>query len=129
LGFNDRYSDLIARGGITIYFARSVQLSYVLLSIITTDGFVMISYTKARAENIIRACTVGLMERPERILVFSAGSIINRLKPTMWVLAILCHQTAAVYRIWFTYKEIKYEETKKGSERSSRRGEGYYGSI
>jgi len=124
----DRYSDIIVMGGITIYFARSGQLLYVLLSVITTAGFVMISYTKARAENIIRSCTVGLMERPERILLLSAGSMINRLKPTMWILAILCNQTA-VHRIWFTYKKIRYEETKRGSERSSRRGEGYYGSI
>ena len=102
----DRYSDLAVMGGITIYFAQSGQLFYVLLSVITTAGFVMISYTKARAENIIKACTVGLMERPERILVLSAGSIINRLKPTMWILAILCHQTA-VHRIWFTYKETR----------------------
>jgi len=124
----DRYSDLIVMGGITIWFARSGQLLYVLLSLITTAGFVMISYIKARAENIIKACSVGLMERPERILVLSAGSMMNRLKPTMWILAILCHQTA-VHRIWFTCKEIRNEETKKGSERNSRRGEGYYGSI
>ncbi|MEW5802400.1 MAG: CDP-alcohol phosphatidyltransferase family protein [bacterium] len=102
----DRYSDLIVMGGITISFARVGQILYVLLSVIATAGFVMISYTKARAENIIGSCTVGLMERPERILVLSAGSIVNCLKPTIWILAILCHQTV-VHRIWFTYKKTR----------------------
>jgi hypothetical protein len=80
----------------------------------------MISYTKARAENIIRSCNVGLMERPERILVLSAGSLINRLKPTVWILAILCNQTA-IQRIWFTYKEIGSERTREVKEHEQRR--------
>jgi len=105
----DRYSDLIIMGGITMYFAQTNQLLYVLLSILATAGFMMISYTKARAENIIPACNVGLMERPERVLVLSAGSLMNHLRPTLWLLVILCHQTA-IQRIWFTYKKIRYEE-------------------
>lgn len=109
----DRYSDLIVMGGVTVYFARVNQLLYVILSIITMTGFVMISYVKARAENIISACNIGLMERPERILILSGGAIINQLKPTIWILSVLCHQTA-IHRIWFTYKETGYEGTKKG---------------
>lgn len=124
----DRYSDLFIMGGIIFYFARAHHLLYVLLSTITLAGFVIISYAKARAENIIRSCNIGLMERPERILVLSAGSIINRLRPTIWILAILCHQTA-IHRIWFTYKEIRPERTKGRLERKRRGGEGYNGSI
>lgn len=115
----DRYSDLFIMGGIIFYFARTHQLTYVLLSILTLTGFVMISYTKARAENIIKSCTTGLMERPERILVLSAGSVINRLKPTLWVLTVLCHQTA-IHRIWYTYQQIGPEETKEQIARISR---------
>ena len=116
----DRYSDLCIMGGIIFYFAESYQLIYVFLSTITLVGFIMISYTKARAENIIRSCNVGLMERPERILVLSAGSLINRLKPTVWILAVLCNQTA-IQRIWFTYKEIGSERTREVKEHEQRR--------
>lgn len=111
----DRYSDLFIIGGIIFYFARAQQLTYVLLSILTLAGFVTISYAKARAENIIKSCDTGLMERPERILVLSAGSILNLLKPTMWILTFLCHQTA-IQRIWYTYRKIEYEETKEKTE-------------
>lgn len=118
----DRYSDLFIIGGIIFYFARAHQLTYVLLSILTLAGFVTISYAKARAENIIKSCDTGLMERPERILALSAGSILNSLKPTMWILTFLCHQTA-IQRIWHTYRQIKYEETKEKTARITK-GEG-----
>jgi len=115
----DRYSDLFIIGGIIFYFAKTYQLTYVLLSILTLAGFVTISYAKARAENIIKSCDTGLMERLERILVLSAGSILNSLKPTMWILTFLCHQTA-IHRIWYTYRQIQYQETKGKTERISK---------
>ena len=36
-------------------------------------GSVMVSYTKARAESIGVSCTVGMMERPERMLASVRG--------------------------------------------------------
>lgn len=115
----DRYSDLFIIGGIIFYFARTRQLTYVLLSTITLAGFVMISYAKARAENFINSCNTGLMERPERLLVLSAGSIINRLKPTIWILTFLCHQTA-IQRIWHTYQQIGPEQSNERIEKTNR---------
>ena len=60
----------------------------------TLVGTVMVSYTKARAQSIGVSCEIGLMERPERIIVLIAGGLFNLLTPTMIALAVLTNVTA-----------------------------------
>jgi CDP-diacylglycerol--glycerol-3-phosphate 3-phosphatidyltransferase len=54
----------------------------------------MVSYTKARAQSIGVACEIGLMERPERLIVLIAGAVFNVLTPAMIALAVLTNLTA-----------------------------------
>jgi hypothetical protein len=49
----------------------------------TLVGTVMVSYTKARAQSIGIACEIGLMERPERLIVLIAGATFNLMTPAM----------------------------------------------
>ena len=67
---------------------------------ITLVGTVMVSYTKARAQSVGVPCEIGLMERPERMIVLIGGGLFNLLTPTMVALAILTNVTA-VQRILY----------------------------
>src|SRR4029453_3082536 len=69
-------------------------------------GSVMVSYTKARAESIGVSCTVGFMERPERMICLIGGALLDLLEAALWVLAILANITA-VHRILFTLRATR----------------------
>lgn len=99
----DRYSDFIILGGILAYFAKNGELAKILLVLVTVCGTFLVSYTRARAELVIPKCDVGIMERPERIIVLAAGSIFNFLNLALWLIAVFSHLTA-FHRIYYTYK-------------------------
>jgi CDP-diacylglycerol--glycerol-3-phosphate 3-phosphatidyltransferase len=99
----DRYSDFIILGGVLAHFARNGDFAETILVLVTVCGTFLVSYTRARAELVIPKCDVGLMERPERIIVLAAGSIFNFLNVALWLLAIFTHLTA-FHRIYYTYK-------------------------
>jgi CDP-diacylglycerol--glycerol-3-phosphate 3-phosphatidyltransferase len=97
----DRYSDLVVLLGAVLYYERQADATGVLLTLITLVGTVMVSYTKARAQSVGLPCEIGLMERPERLIVQIAGAAFNLLTPAMVVLAVLTNLTA-VQRILHT---------------------------
>jgi CDP-diacylglycerol---glycerol-3-phosphate 3-phosphatidyltransferase len=97
----DRYSDLVVLVGAVLYYERQADATGVLLTLITLVGTVMVSYTKARALSVGLTCEIGLMERPERLIVLIAGAAFNLLTPAMVVLAVLTNLTA-VQRILHT---------------------------
>jgi CDP-diacylglycerol---glycerol-3-phosphate 3-phosphatidyltransferase len=66
----DRVADAAIFGGMVIWFFRGGHnplLAYVTLFCLAC-GF-MVSYVKARAQGLGLACDVGLIERPERMLI------------------------------------------------------------
>ena len=67
---------------------------------------IMTSYTRARAESLIKKCKVGFMERPERIVLFMIGAFTNRMAAVMWVILVLSIFTVAD-RIILTYRELR----------------------
>jgi CDP-diacylglycerol--glycerol-3-phosphate 3-phosphatidyltransferase len=97
----DRYSDLVVLLGVVLYYERGPDTRGVLVTLLTLVGTIMVSYTKARAQSIGVACEIGLMERPERLIVLIAGATFNVLTPAMVVLAILTNVTA-LQRIFHT---------------------------
>jgi phosphatidylglycerophosphate synthase len=99
----DRYSEFLSLGGIALYYAGTPVLLLVLLSL---AGSVMVSYTRAKAESVGGKCDVGLMERPERLILLAAGSLGGFMVPTLWALAILSNITAA-HRIYHTWKMLQ----------------------
>lgn len=100
----DRYSDLVVLLGVVLYYERGADTRGVLVTLLTLVGTIMVSYTKARAQSIGVACEIGLMERPERLIVLIAGATFNVLTPAMVVLAILTNVTA-LQRIFYTRRD------------------------
>jgi CDP-diacylglycerol--glycerol-3-phosphate 3-phosphatidyltransferase len=100
----DRYSDLALYMGLLVYYASINRFFYIVLTAIAMTGSVMVSYTRARAENSIPKCKVGFLERPERIVLIMIGALFNRLAPVMWVIAVLSNWTV-VHRMIYTWQE------------------------
>jgi CDP-diacylglycerol--glycerol-3-phosphate 3-phosphatidyltransferase len=78
----------------------------VVLTAIAMTGSVMVSYTRARAENTIPTCKVGFMERPERVVLVIIGALFLRMAQVLWVIAVLANLTV-VHRMIFTWQETK----------------------
>ena len=102
----DRYSDLALLVGLLVYYGTINRPAYVVLTSIVMTASVMISYARSRAENIIPACKVGFMERPERFVLFIIGALFDRMAPVLWVIAVIGNLTV-IHRMVFTYQETK----------------------
>lgn len=102
----DRYSDMVLYMGLMILYARMGRTLPMVLVWVAAFGGFMTSYARARAESLIPRCTVGLMERPERIVLLVVGALANRMAAALWVIAVLSNITA-VQRVVYTYVELK----------------------
>ena len=96
----DRYSDLVVLLGIVLFYERKDDPAGVFFTMATLVGTVMVSYTKARAQSIGLKCEIGLMERPERMIVLIAGGAFHLLMPAVIALAVLTNFTA-LHRILY----------------------------
>src|ERR1700686_4623639 len=108
----DRYSDLALLMGLLVYYATISRYGYVVLTDIVMTGSVMVSYTRARAENTIPKCKVGFLERPERVVLLIIGALFDRMAPVLWVLAVLSNVTV-VHRMIYTWHECRRMEAER----------------
>jgi len=102
----DRYSDLCLLVGLVIYYGRINRFQYVSLVAVAMIGSVMVSYTRARAENVIPSCKVGFLERPERVVLIIIGALSDRMAPVLWLIAVLSNVTV-IHRIIHTRQEAR----------------------
>jgi CDP-diacylglycerol--glycerol-3-phosphate 3-phosphatidyltransferase len=102
----DRYSDMLLYMGLLILYARLERTGLMVLVWVAAFGSFMTSYARARAESLIPRCPVGLMERPERIVLVIAGALLNKMVAVLWIIAILSNVTA-IQRVVYTYVELK----------------------
>jgi CDP-diacylglycerol---glycerol-3-phosphate 3-phosphatidyltransferase len=105
----DRYSDLALLICFLVWYGNINRPFYVVLTALVMAASVMISYTRARAENSIPKCKVGFMERPERVVLLIIGALFDRMAPVLWVIAVIGNLTV-VHRMMFTFQEAKLLE-------------------
>lgn len=72
----DRYSEFFMYIGLAAYFRNHWALWVAILAFL---GSAMVSYTRARAEGLGIECKIGIMQRAERLVLLSLGSIIGSL--------------------------------------------------
>ena len=113
----DRLSEIIVYLGLlSLYNDYRLELGDVAMIywvMLAMAGSLMISYTRARAEALGVPCTVGLMQRPERVLLIGSSALffgeMNQgivLKVVIIVLAILTNLTV-LQRILWVYRHTR----------------------
>ena len=100
----DRYSEIVVYVGLLVWLNQTGNdhLGAVLVLVAAT-GALMISYARARAEAIGYGASVGLVARPERVVLLALSLIINQPLWALWILAVATHITA-VWRIFHVYR-------------------------
>lgn len=99
----DRYSEALVFGGVLIYLldTRDDNTGPILV-FIATAGALLISYARARAEAAGYKASVGLVARPERIILLALCLIIGKPLWALWILAVTTHLTALtrIVHVW-----------------------------
>jgi len=91
----DRFSDMAIYIGCFLHFALLPvpNLTYQLLAVVAMCNAVLISYIKARAENVIDDCSVGYWLRGERFAAALIGCACGHMPAVLWQMAISCALT------------------------------------
>jgi CDP-diacylglycerol---glycerol-3-phosphate 3-phosphatidyltransferase len=101
----DRYSEVVVYLGLLYYVLGTgdARLGAILIYL-TICGSILVSYARARAEGLGYKLQVGLLARPERIIILSLGLLVGRPLWALWLLAIFTNLTAAqrIYHLWAT---------------------------
>lgn len=110
----DRVADGFVLGGLTAFYAMNPvhkSVPMVVVGMLGIIGAFLVSYTRARAEALGIDAKVGVMQRPERVVLLSVPqalfglalggwvliAIVVALTVTSWVTA--CQRIAYVYRV------------------------------
>lgn len=113
----DRYSELVSLFGICLIFVRMQGgEEWFWMGVVTFAamiGSVMVSYVRARAEGLNIECKVGLMQRPERVVVTAVTAMLTGITGNIWwlaggmiLIAVLANVTA-FWRIIHCYRVMK----------------------
>lgn len=114
----DRYSELITLFGICIIFLLGGD-EWFWMGVTTFAamvGSIMVSYVRARAEGLDIECKVGLMQRPERVVVTAVVAIVSGITGNLWwlaggmiLIAVLANLTA-FWRVAHCYKVLNHRD-------------------
>jgi CDP-diacylglycerol--glycerol-3-phosphate 3-phosphatidyltransferase len=116
----DRISELLVGGSLVVYMARQERWWETGAVLVFMGASQLVSYTRARAESLGTECKVGLMSRPERIVVLVAGFLfagwhigdVSLLTIAVWVLAVLTSFTV-VHRMVHVMHKLR-ESAREG---------------
>ena len=99
----DRYSDFAVYAGIAVHYAsRSpANVTFVLLSMVALFNALMISYTRARAEDLIDSCGVGFWQRGERSAAILIATFAHNI-PALVIQQAALPMLTALRRIFYT---------------------------
>lgn len=110
----DRLTEIALLGGLFLFWLRPSQVNrWGCLGVLAaTTGSLMVSYVKARSEAEGIACTKGILQRPERIillcigLLFGAGftiATVELMQAIVWTMAVLAFLTTT-QRLWAAFR-------------------------
>ena len=101
----DRAADAFIYIGAVLYFYSIGEPLYVFVTMVALAGALMVSYTRARAENTVIDCKVGFAERGERMVLLLLALFFNKLGAGMWMLAGLAWLTT-LQRLVHTHRAL-----------------------
>ena len=108
----DRVSEGVTLIALGVYYARTDHLPELVAVFIFLMASYLVSYERARAEALGLDCKVGLMSRPERIIVLTTGFVFAQwyvLSVAVYLLAVLTTFTV-LQRILHVRRQLLREE-------------------
>ena len=114
----DRFSDFAIFAGIGVYYAWRGNVTYALLAMVCFCNSFAISYTRARAEDLIERCRVGYWQRGERTAAVIIGVLAFNVPALLWQQAISPAFTVwrRIYHTWrVTHGKTSAEHPRDGT--------------
>ena len=124
----DRVADGAVLGGLAVFYALNTphrNLIMVIVCIAAIIGSFMTSYTRARAEALGLDAKVGLMQRPERVVLLSAPQALFGLFFNGWplmIIIVILTVTAwitVVQRMVYVYDRTRVADGRDEPERAN----------
>ena len=84
----DRLSEAALFGGLIFFYSDRGDTLEVVLAYAAIIGSIMVSYSRARAEGLGLKGDVGLLARPERIVILTLGLLLSEVTMTAIVVAL-----------------------------------------
>ena len=104
----DRVAEAVVFLGLLVYYLDPLSIPEVVLINLALIGSFMVSYLRARGEGLGIDCKVGIMTRPERVLVLAAGLILGQVTVALAVIASLAAFTS-LHRFVHIYRALPRE--------------------
>mgnify|MGYP001431912483 FL=1 len=105
---SDRFAEAAVLLGLLLLYLRDDSDSGATLVFLVLVASFMVSYLRSRGEGLGIRSNVGLMQRPERVVVLAAGFMIDQVQIALAVILLLSTFTI-VQRFWHLWKETKHE--------------------
>jgi CDP-diacylglycerol--glycerol-3-phosphate 3-phosphatidyltransferase len=102
----DRVSEGVVLLGVLILALDTDNTTLATLVYIAFAGSILVSYVVARAQALGSQRAVGIMTRPERVIVLSVGLIAGFLTIAIWIIAILTPLTV-LHRFIYAWNELR----------------------
>lgn len=85
---SDRIGESIVFLGLLIFYLEAGDSLGVILSFIAAVLGFLVSYTRAKAEILVLPGTVGLVTRPERVILLTLGALLGLMPVFLGVIAV-----------------------------------------
>jgi CDP-diacylglycerol---glycerol-3-phosphate 3-phosphatidyltransferase len=109
----DRVSEGVVLAAIAYLLASQGHAVDAALVVLALLGSILVSYTRARAESLGVECKVGLMSRPERIILIALGLFFDVLPYVIYIMLALTAFTV-IQRVIHTYRQLNRQEHEGG---------------
>ncbi len=101
----DRVSEGVVFAAIAYLLATEGRTIDAALVVLALMGAMLVSYTRARAESLGVECRVGIMSRPERVILIALGLFFNVLPYVIYIMLALTVFTV-IQRVVHTYRQL-----------------------
>ncbi len=103
----DRYGDFVIYLGISVFYVLQspANVTFMVLCWLAMFSAIMISYTRARAEDLINACQVGFWQRGERAAAILIATFAHNM-PALLTQQAFSPMFTALRRIDYTRRKL-----------------------
>lgn len=103
----DRISEAALLFGILLFYLdkSGIYSTEIKLLFLALAGSMMVSYLRSRGESLGIDCKVGLMTRPERVILISMGLLLNQISLILLIIASLSALTT-IQRFFYITRRL-----------------------